>query len=612
MSVRSINGAFLILVIILASAGRLLYLDADPSFPTWIGYVVDEGRWNETARNLALFGDPDLNWFSRLHLFISPGYQAVNYIVFLAFGVDFWSARLFGAVAGILVLVTVLFALRRHVTSLALTFGVVVLGLETNVFWASRMALPEMPAVLATLLAFFLLVLGRKTPLSAAVAGLLVAVAVAMKGTTALAVLIFPIIALIVPPGMPVRGRIARATALVAGFALPAGAACAALYVLGYLQADAVGDIAGRFLGFLSSTSVFLAVSRFFDIAELEARNLLLLGMWLCSWLWLYRQPHTRGIAEDLYLASGIWAGWWLLIWSANTYFPGRYQVHFVVPATIHIMAGLSLGGRDSVARIVTNFEKYYGLRRATALCWLVLPSAIVFSSVVAGLTGVAGWSADRLLERTAIVAVLTGLLASFGYFRQVDERSVVGFLSFPVAITLLWLGGRELGLISSFWMFDSEASVALWSAGAVFAFLLCFVLTPQTHSQAAVAGFAAIVMLAVIFMAQAAPPIVFPTYSLRDASRDLQQHLPVDRPVRTVMAPSLFLENGIKYHELPRQDQQIGGVVLFEHGGVVRKFLDAERATHLVQVHAYPLTVSPRYPTTDGKGETPVVLVFR
>ena len=425
MSVRSINGAFVILLIVLASAGRLIYLDADPSFPTWIGYVVDEGRWSETARNLALFGDPDVNWFSRLHLFISPGYQAVNYIVFLALGVDFWSARLFGAVAGILVLLTVFFALRRHVTSLALAFGVVVLGLETNVFWASRMALPEMPAVLATLLAFFLLVLGRKTPRSAAVAGLLVVVAVAMKGTTALAVLIFPVIALIVPSGMPVRGRIVRATAFVAGFALPTVAACAALSVLGYLKADAVGDIAGRFLDFLSWTSAYVMVSRFFDTTELEARNLLLLGVWFCSWLWFYRQPRTRCIAEELYLASGIWAGWWLLVWSANTYLPGRYLVHFVVPATIHIMAGLSLGGRATVARIVANLDQYHRLTRAAALCWLVLPSAIVLSSVAAGLAGVAGWNADRLWERTAIVAVLAALLTSLEYFRQVDERSI-------------------------------------------------------------------------------------------------------------------------------------------------------------------------------------------
>src|SRR5688572_30191677 len=426
MSVRSINGAFVIVLIILASAGRLIHLDADPSFPTWIGYVVDEGRWSETARNLALFGDPDLNWFSRLHLFMSPGYQAVNYVIFLALGVDFWSARIFSAVAGILILLTVYVALRRHVTSLALAFGVVVLGLETNVFWASRMALPEMPAVLATLLAFFLLVLGRKTPWSAGVAGLLVVVAVAMKGTTGLAVLIFPIIALIVPQELPVQRRMLRAAAFVAGVALPIVAAYTAFSIVGYLNVDAVGDIAGRSLDFLSWTNAYRAVSRFFDTTELEARNLLLLGMWFCSWLWLCREPRKRSVADELYLASGIWAGWWLLVWSANTYLPGRYQVHFVVPAAIHIMAGLSLGSRDSVTRIVANLEKYQRLKRAAALCWLVLPTAIVLSSVAAGLAGVAGWNAERLWERTAIVAVVAALLTSVEYSWQLDERWIV------------------------------------------------------------------------------------------------------------------------------------------------------------------------------------------
>jgi hypothetical protein len=78
------------------------------------------------------------------------------------------------------------------------------------------------------------------------------------------------------------------------------------------------------------------------------------------------------------------------------------------------------------------------------------------------------------------------------------------------------------------------------------------------------------------------------------------------------VRAASLFLENGIKYYELPRQDQPIGGVVLFEHSGAARKFLDSERATPLVQVHAYPLTVSPRYQATAGQHETPAVHVYR
>ena len=63
-----------------------------------------------------------------------------------------------------------------------------------------------MPAVLATLLAFFLLVFGRKTAWISVLAGLVAAGAVALKGTTVLALLIFPVIALIVPPGPRFEG----------------------------------------------------------------------------------------------------------------------------------------------------------------------------------------------------------------------------------------------------------------------------------------------------------------------------------------------------------------------------------------------------------------------
>ncbi len=61
-----------------------------------------------------------------------------------------------------------------------------------------------------------------------------------------------------------------------------------------------------------------------------------------------------------------------------------------------------------------------------------------------------------------------------------------------------------------------------------------------------------------------------------------------------------------------PARTNKSAALVIFEHGGVARKFLDSERATHLVQVHAYPLTVSPRYQAADGKRETPVVRVYR
>ena len=71
------------------------------------------------------------------------------------------------------------------------------LGFESNLLAASRLAFPEIPAALGTLLAFLLLVLGGKTRWNAFAAGSLAAVAVAMKATTVLVVPIFPVIVLL-------------------------------------------------------------------------------------------------------------------------------------------------------------------------------------------------------------------------------------------------------------------------------------------------------------------------------------------------------------------------------------------------------------------------------
>src|SRR4030095_7061748 len=109
------------------------------------------------------------------------GYQAVNYVVFRLLGVDFWSARLFSAVCGLLTVVVMFFSLRRHVAPFALALGVLILGFQTDLLSESRMALPEMPSVFFTLLAFLMLTLARHSRRNACIAGVFAAIAVAMK-----------------------------------------------------------------------------------------------------------------------------------------------------------------------------------------------------------------------------------------------------------------------------------------------------------------------------------------------------------------------------------------------------------------------------------------------
>ena len=59
---------------------RLVWLDADPDYYIWVGYITDEGRWLENVRAL-LFHDELLLPESNLHLLVAPLFQAVNYLV---------------------------------------------------------------------------------------------------------------------------------------------------------------------------------------------------------------------------------------------------------------------------------------------------------------------------------------------------------------------------------------------------------------------------------------------------------------------------------------------------------------------------------------------------
>ncbi len=607
MTSRQVALRIIGILVVVACLARVVHLNADPSVPTWIGYVADEGRWSETARTLALFGTPEGTPNARLQLFISPGYQVVNYVAFRSFGVDFWSARFFAAVCGSLTVVVVFFALRRHVTPFALALGVVILGFETNLLSESRMALPEMPSVFFSLLAFLVLVLRQKTRRNAFIAGTFAAVAVAMKATTIIVLPVFSVIILLVPQGSPARDRVARVFAFVAGFALLVVAGVGGALASGFLNLEGITFGIGRIFDFVpltKPTQPYIAVMRFFDSPDLEARNLLLLGVWFCSWLWFHRKSSGPTVVSELYLASGAWLAWWLIAWSGSQYLPGRYVVHWIVPATIHVMAGLSLAGRDTVPHIVATLVQRRMWMRGISFAWLVLPSAIFLAAMAAGLAELCGWDYSSLTRRIALIAALTGVLALATRRRESHPNVIAAFLLFPVVMTLIWLGGRELGLIRYFWQFTSGTSLAIWTAVSGLTFVACLALArpPRGPQRLGVVQAGIVVVVAGIFFAQGAPAILWPTYSIRNASLDLQQRFPAAAEMRTFTAESLFLANKLKFHSIGHQETRYDGIVVFEHGVQPRNFLASRRATNLERVAVYPVTVNPRYETNESR----------
>ena len=278
--------------------------------------------------------------------------------------------------------------------------------------------------------------------------------------------------------------------------------------------------------------------------------------------------------------------------------------MHWIVPATIHIMAGLSLAGRDTFRRIAATLREQRGWVQPLLLAWLVFPSAIFVAAVAVGLAEFGGWDLSRLLQRITLIVVLTGGLAIAMRRQRLPSSVIAAFLLSPVVLTLAWLAGRELGVVESFWRFDSVMVFGVWIAIVASTFVACAVLGRQLEDGQGLGMMraAVVVTLAAVFIAQDAPPILRPSYSIRNASLALQQRFPAGSVVRTFGAESLFLANTLEFRAVAPGETGYDVIVIYEHGLQSRLFRASTWATNLVQIQSYPLTVNPRYPIDKEK----------
>jgi 4-amino-4-deoxy-L-arabinose transferase-like glycosyltransferase len=179
---------------------RFIYLDADPYYYEWIGYITDEGRWVRVARSLVLEGGfPEKYGLGLLHFTLSPLFQLANFLIFMLSGITLFSSRIFTAICGSAILVLFWFCMRKILTSEALFLGLVLLSFQEDLLAMSRMAVPEMVAMAFLFCIYFLLVSERSSPRSMFVSGLLVTVAVGMKATVLPFFVVASTIILLVP-----------------------------------------------------------------------------------------------------------------------------------------------------------------------------------------------------------------------------------------------------------------------------------------------------------------------------------------------------------------------------------------------------------------------------
>jgi hypothetical protein len=604
--------ASLVLALLVLAAGivlRFLYLDADPHYYEWWGYVTDEGRWVTHARELALFGHVlSVDW--TLHLMLAPLFQAVSYVAFQLFGVSVLSARLFTALCSSGVLVVAWILLRRVATPPALLLAMVVLAFDWDFLVLSRVAIPEVAVMLVHLLVYALVVSDEPRRGRLFFAGLVEGVAIGVKAT---ALPVAGIWAVVIAARLVREVDVRRAWYAVAwylgGLALPAAMAGigAALCCLSSL--DGIVRNAKVLQLFLATGSLYDAVAFFFESTLSASFACWALGVWLATFGRLAASPATASVRQKRYFdVALLWALGYTVVMLSLSYFPNRYKIHAIVPMAICIGVGVTMLEAAGVTAVgVAANQSLRGLRVACA-AWLALPTAVVLAPGLAPLAALAGTDASRLRVKIACLAVALAVVAWIALRRSFEPWTVRALLLFPVTATLAWLALREAGG-GLFWRGDPAHSTWQWSVATALALAVAAAASGTGRwvpraGTVLTAGAIAYVMLSLI---RIAPGYLEPRYTIRDTSAALGRVLSdYTGAVGTIDGEGLFNSNRLRYTSIVRRELGPAPPDALVIVGEIEDPADVLRREYRA-VAAYRLYVAPDY-LLDGPGPDKVI----
>jgi hypothetical protein len=525
---------------------RWLFLDADLAYGPWAGYVMDEGRWTEQARRWALTGTIDLDHgWARVHLALAPLFQFFTAVSYELFGVGFTSSRLVSVLSGSTLLVVVWLFLRRHLPSAALAIVLSVLAFHPDLVFLSRVAIPEMAAMLFSLLAFLAVASGGGR-LRTLAGGVATVAAMGFKATVGPLAPILVVVAAVTGERRDLAGRLVRAGWFVIGLLL-VPAALAAVFL-------ALGGGPGHFNRGLLDAAAFLRLGSpyhaidllLYDHVASMVSPLLLCG-WVLGGLLVAGRPLPPGRPRDVWIGSTIWIAGWLGAAALLDYFPDRYVIHVVTPLALNVGAGLALMKAGAWERAVERMERHPAWHRLGFAAWLAVPAAVVLAPLAVSAAGLVGVDLDRLRQHLGLIA-FGALVMGGALTRWWRPRHVVWIAAAPLlAVFFRWLF-LPSGVLGSFWAPAGTAGAVAWLAVLCLAAAvpLLAAMRGLPVVRISIAAFATAVLAG--WLPHSVPRVVAPTYTFRDAAAQIVEMARPDDLVGTKDAGGILLGTRIMY----------------------------------------------------------------
>ena len=541
-------------VLLCGLVARLAFLAADPTYPFWSGWVADEGRWARTARDIVLFGGPSLDSaLARTHLILSPVYQALSAAVFWVLGVGPVQARLLSVASGLGVLLVASRFLQNRLPTRVTWAAVALLAVQPDLVYFSRVAIPEMPALFFEFCAFVLLVGGPRTLRKAFFGGVVTAVALGVKGTSAPIVLGFAAVILLVHRPTDPGGRLARLTAFLAAIIVPA-VVFVSVVSLRYTVLGGLQDI----LAFLELDDAYGIMATLFHGGWTVRVNLLLMAVWGLGLVsWIRRVPDSE--ARAIFIGSAVWIAAWIVPWALLLYFPERYVMHIHLPLVLALASGFAMASDDRGVSLDTALSEFRGRRRGALAVLLALPAAVIAAPLIFSGIDLIGPTIENLRYQIAAVAAMAMVLGGV-LLRRWRADWVVGVgLGFPLAAGVLWVAGGVFGWIEGpYWAVEGAQTGGMWvvvligAVGAVVAVARLGVPRVGTAAprEARYAGAFAVV-LALLWAGQGVVKLGDRTFVLREVAQYLVERYPDTSLVGTQGASSLLLSTPFAYRAL-------------------------------------------------------------